>query len=260
MNQPRITREVQGHVLLIGLNRPDKYNAFDLQMLAELGDAYTHYEEDDNLRCAVVFGHGKHFTTGLDLAEVGPEAAKGKWLFDTDCVDPLQLAGRTRTKPVICAVHGWCLTIGIELMLAADIRVCTTDTRFGQIEIKRGIFPFGGATVRWPAVTGWGNAMRYLLTGDVLGGTEAHRIGLVQEVVEGASSLELATQLAERVAAQAPLGVRATLASARQSVLDGPEAAASDLMRRAVGLFHSDDAREGVRSFLERRDGRFTGK
>jgi enoyl-CoA hydratase len=259
MSHTRITTEIRDHVFLIGLNRPDKYNAFDLQMLHELGSAFTEYERDRSLRCAVLFGHGKHFTTGLDLAEVGPEAAKGKWLFDAGGVDPLQLVGRERTKPLICAVHGWCLTIGIELMLAADIRVATTSTKFGQIEVKRGIFPFGGATVRWPAVTGWGNAMRYLLTGDILDGTEAHRIGLVQEVVDAETSLDAAVELAQRVAAQAPLGVQATLASARQAVHDGPEAAISDLMRHAMKLFNSDDAKEGVRSFVERRDGRFTG-
>lgn len=256
----RISTEVRGHVFLIGLNRPDKYNAFDLQMLQELGEAFSRYEREDALRCAVLFGHGKHFTSGLDLAEVGPEAAKGKWLFDSDGVDPLQLVGEPRTKPLVTAVHGWCLTIGIELMLASDIRVAAETTKFGQIEIKRGIFPFGGATVRWPAATGWGNAMRYLLTGDTFDGTEAHRIGLVQDVVPGDACLDHAIALAERVAKQAPLGVRATLASARHAHRDGDEAAISDLMRQAMTLFATDDAREGVASFKERREGRFTGK
>lgn len=259
MTSPRITTETRDHVFFIGLNRPDKYNAFDLRMLDELGQAYTAYEEDRSLRCAVLFGHGKHFTTGLDLAEVGPAAAKGEWLFDTDGVDPLQLVGGARKKPVVCAVHGWCLTIGIELMLASDIRVATTSAKFGQIEVKRGIFPFGGATVRWPAVTGWGNAMRYLLTGDTFDGAEAYRIGLVQEAVDAESALDAAVALAERIALQAPLGVQATLASARQAIQDGPDAAISDLMRHAMRLFDSDDAREGVHSFLERRDARFTG-
>ena len=100
-------------------------------------------------------------------------------------------------------------------MLACDVRVAARDTRFGQIEIKRGIYPVGGATLRMPRELGWGNAMRWLLTGDELGAEEALRIGLVQELVEPGEQLERALALGERIAAQAPLGVRATLASAR---------------------------------------------
>jgi enoyl-CoA hydratase/carnithine racemase len=259
MTEARITTETRGRVFLIGLNRAEKYNAFDLRMLRELGEAFTRYEDDEDLWCAVLFGHGEHFTSGLDLGEVGPEVAKGASLFDPSGVDPLQLSGRIRTKPLITVVHGWCLTIGIELMLASDIRIAASDTKLGQIEIKRGILPFGGATLRWPAVSGWGNAMRYLLTGDTFTAGEALRIGLVQEVVED-GHLEAAIALAQRVAAQAPLGVRATLASARQAVVDGQEAAASDLMRHAMTLFSSDDAKEGVASFLERREAKFTGR
>src|SRR5207253_9310001 len=99
-------------------------------------------------------------------------------------MDPLVIPGPRLTNPIISAVQGICLTIGIELMLAADIRVAASNARFAQIEIKRGLYPFGGATIRFARETGWGNAMRYLLTGDEFNAAEAHRIGLVQEVVE----------------------------------------------------------------------------
>lgn len=256
---PRITTEVKGHLFLIGLNRPDKLNAFDLKMLTELAQAYTAYEESPALRCAVVFAHGKGFTAGLDLANVGPAAQTGESLFPSDLVDPLSLHGRIRTKPVVMAVHGWCLTIGIEMMLASDIRIASENTRFGQIEIKRGIFPFGGATFRWPAVSGWGNAMRYLLTGDTLDAPEALRIGLVQEVTPEGQQLERAIALAETIAAQAPLGVQATLASARIARDQGPHAAATALPSQTVALFKTQDAQEGVSSFVERREARFQG-
>ncbi len=258
--EPRIVTETRDHVLLVGLNRPTKRNAFDLAMLRGLAEAVTRYEDDAALRCAVLYGVGDHFTAGLDLAEVGPAVASGQSLFPEGSVDPLGLFGRKRDKPLIMAVRGWCLTIGIELCLAADIRIAATGTRFGQIEINRGIFPFGGATIRLPQVAGWGNAMRWLLTGDEFDAAEALRIGLVQEVVSPGAELERALEIARTVAKRAPLGVQATLASSRLAVEQGPEAAANALPAQAAKLMASDDAREGMMSFIERREGRFTGR
>lgn len=256
----RITFERIGRVARIGLNRAAKRNAFDLLMLRELSQALTDYEEDAELWCAVLFAHGDHFTAGLELNEVGPAVASGAPLFPEGLVDPLGLHGRAREKPLVIAVQGYCLTIGIELALASDIRLAADTTRFGQIEIKRGILPFGGATTRMPALTGWGNAMRYLLTGDMFDAAEALRIGLVQEVVPAAELLERATALAARVSAQAPLGVRATLASARHAMSEGESAEAPKLIERARAIMATEDAAEGVRSFLERRDAVFKGR
>lgn len=256
----RITLETRGHVLMIGLHRADKRNAFDLAMLRGLAAAMTRYDDDPELRCAVVFGHGEHFTAGLDLAEVGPAVAAGQPLFPEGAVDPLGLYGRVRRKPLVMAAQGWCLTIGIELLLAADIRVAASDTRFGQIEIKRGIFPFGGATLRLPQVAGWANAMRWLLTGDTFDASEALRIGLVQEVTEPGRQVERAAELAAAVARQAPLGVQATLRSARTCVEQGQAAALAPMMADVQAIMRSDDAAEGLRSFVERREARFTGR
>lgn len=256
-----ITTEARGHVFLIGLNRPKKLNAFSVQMLHELAQAFTHFEDTPDLRCAVLFAHGDHFTAGLDLAEVGPHVASGSPLFPEDGVDPFGLfGGRTRTKPVVCALKGYCFTIGIELALACDIRVAATSCKIAQIEIKRGIMPFGGATLRWPLISGWGNAMRYLLTGDEFGAEEALRIGLAQEIAEPDAVDARAIELAETIAKQAPLGVYATLASARRAVNEGPEAAADGLIDEARKLMASEDAREGLMSFTERREANFQGK
>jgi len=257
---PRITTETREHVLLIGLDRADKRNAFDLAMLRELAQAFTHYEDTSELRCAVLFGHGEHFTAGLDLAEVGQAVARGEPLFPADAVDPLGLHGRARSKPLVIALQGWCLTIGIELALAGDIRVAARNTRFGQIEIKRGIFPFGGATLRMPQQLGWGNAMRYLLTGDTFDAAEALRIGLVQEVAEDGQHLERAAAIAATIARQAPLAVAATLRSARVAQTHGEAAALAPMMAEVRTVMASDDAREGLQSFVERRDARFTGR
>jgi len=257
-DDPRISLEKRGHLLLIGFNRPKKMNAFDTPMLKELAGAFETYEKDDDARCAVVFAHGEHFTAGLDLADVGPKVAAGAALYGGDAIDPWGLHGRARTKPVVVAVHGRCLTLGIELCLALDVVVASSDARFAQIEIKRGIFPFGGATFRFVQAAGWGNAMRWLLTGDEFGAEEAHRIGLVQEVVAPGAALARAVAIAETIAAQAPLGVRATIASARKAFVEGEAARA--LLPEVQRLMASADAREGLLSFLERRTAKFEGK
>jgi len=259
-DRPRVRTEVHDGVLLVLLDRAEKRNAFDLQMLRELSEAITAYEADEALRCAVLGAEGEHFTTGLDLAEVGPAVRGGAPLFPEGAVDPLGLQPPLRTKPLVMAVQGWCLTIGIELLLATDVRLAATGTRFGQIEINRGIFPFGGATVRLPQVAGWGNAMRWLLTGDVFDAQEALRIGLVQEVVEPETLRERAMTLAATIAKRAPLGVRATLASAAQAEREGLQPAFDDLLPVAMRLMGSEDAAEGLRSFVERRDGDFKGR
>jgi len=258
--QDRVTLETRDHVLLIGLNRADKRNAFDRALLTQLAAALTRYEDEPELRCAVLFAHGDHFTAGLDLGEVGPAVASGEALFPEGMVDPCGLHGRVREKPLVTAVQGWCLTIGIELLLASDIRVAASDTKFGQIEIKRGIFPFGGATLRLPQIAGWGDAMRWLLTGDTFDAAEARRLGLVQEVVEPGQQVERAAALAASIAKQAPLGVRATLKSARLAVEQGQAAALAGMMADVRQLMTSEDAREGLMSFLERREAKFRGR
>ena len=126
--------------------------------------------------------------------------------------------------------------------------------------MKRGIFPFGGATLRSVQASGWGNAMRWLLTGDEFGAEEALRIGLVQEVAAKGAHLERAIAIAETIAAQAPLGVQATLVSARNRLEHGFEKAAQDLVPEILGLMKTEDAREGMMSFVERRAAKFEGR
>jgi enoyl-CoA hydratase/carnithine racemase len=146
-------------------------------------------------------------------------------------------------------------------LLAADIRIAASNARFAQLEIRRGIYAFGGATVRLPRDAGWGNAMRWLLTGEAYDAAEAHRIGLVQEVVAPGRELDRALELAEMVAEKsAPLGVKATLASAHRARLEGEMAALERLDSDMAELFDTEDGREGLRSFIERREARFVGR
>jgi len=248
-------------VLLIGLNRPQKLNAFTGEMLDALSAAYTRYDRDANLRCAVLFAHGKDFTAGLDLASLAPRVRAGEnILWPKSGIDPLGLQGPPCSKPIVTALQGRVFTLGIELALASDVRLCSDDASFAQLEVARGIFPFGGATFRAPAQLGWGNAMRFLLTAEAFGAVEALRIGLVQEVTPRDALLGRAIAIAERMAAQAPLGVAATLASARLGRDEGQGAAMMALTAQVVKLMASEDAREGVQSFVERRAAKFTGK
>ena len=146
------------------------------------------------------------------------------------------------------------MTLGIELLLAADIRLASSDVRFAQLEIQRGIYPFGGATIRLPREAGWGNAMRWLLTGDEYDATEAHRIGLIQEITKPGAHLDRAVELAERIAGRsAPLAVRTTLSSAQRAMAEGHAAAAARLNDDMVALLRTEDGTEGMMSFLERR-------
>jgi len=256
-----VTIERRGHMLLMGLNRPARRNAFTLRMFEQLALAYGELERDPELRCGVLFAHGEHFTGGLDLGEVAPVVIDGGGLpVPEGGRQPWRLDGPW-TTPVVIAVQGWCITIGIELLLAADVRIASADTRFAQLEVQRGIYPFAGATVRMPREAGWGNAMKHLLTGDPFDAAEAHRMGLVQEVVEPGRQLQRATELAERIAtAAAPLGVAATLRSAHRAIAGDEAGAIARLQADAVPLFASEDGAEGMRSFLERRPARFTGR
>lgn len=257
-----VTVELVDHVLHIGLNRPHKRNAFDQAMLAELAAAYGRLEDDPEAWVGVLFAHGKDFTAGLDLAQVAGPILEGDTSYlDAPAIDPWGLTGRARTKPIVAAAQGRCLTLGIELLLASDIRVAANDTTFAQIEVLRGIYPFGGATIRFTAQTGWGNAMRWMLTGDEFNAAEALRIGLIQESVEPGTQIDRAVELAERIAQRAaPRGVSATLVSARRALVEGPQAAADALLADVADLLRSPDAMEGLQSFLERRPAVFTGR
>jgi enoyl-CoA hydratase len=258
----RITVELDGHVLLIAVDRPEKKNAFDLAAIEQLAAAYARLAEDPDCRVGVLHTRGPHFSAGLDLAEVGPAVAQRgpEVLAGPGRYDPFGVWGEQVPKPVVMAVNGIAYTLSIELALASDIVVAADDVRFRQLEVGRGILPFGGGTFRAPLALGWGNAMRFLLTGAEFGAEEARRIGLVQEVVPAGTHVERAIELARVIAAQAPLGVQGTLANARVARRSLEQAAVAHLRGVLPQVLASEDAAEGIRSFVERREGRFTGR
>jgi enoyl-CoA hydratase/carnithine racemase len=259
-NDGSITTEVRDHILLIGINRPEKYNSYTPYMERQLIDAYTRLDEDPDLWVGVVFGHGKNFCAGLDLPKwtelMATETARMDPVRD---VDPVAL-GRACRKPIVSAVQGITYTFGIELVLAGDIVIAADDCRFSQLEPKWGIHATGGATFRITERAGWGNAMYHLLTADEFNAAEAYRIGLVQEVVPAGSQLDRAIEIAERISTQAPLAVQATKASARRFVNEGVDACIAALNPVQAKLSASEDAKEGVKAFSERRATVFKGK
>lgn len=251
-----IRTEGRGQVLMIGIDRPAKYNGFSPKMFRELAEAYSTYEASDDWRCAVLYAEGEHFTAGLDLTLMDVQAR----LFPEGEIDPLGLRPPLRTKPVVCAVRGICFTIGIELALASDVVIAAGDTRFAQMEVKRALLAFGGAPIRMVQSAGWGNAMRWLLTGDEFDAAEAYRLGLVQEVVAPGRDIERALEIAESIADRAPLAVRAMIEAARTALLEGPQATVARdpaLVRRVT---ESEDFAEAVASFRERREPVYRGR
>lgn len=258
-HQGKVSREVRDNIMLIGLDRATKRNAFDSYMIHDLSVALTEYEDGEDLRCAVIFAHGEHFTAGLDLVELQPKLASGVFHFNPNEINPWGTSSRKRTKPVIVAVQGYCYTAGIELMLNADLVIAQDNTQFAQMEVQRGILPFGGATIRFVQAAGWTKAMRYLLTGAPFSAQDALAMNLITEI-STTVPLDRALELAEHICRAAPLAVQATLASAQEATLQGAEVAFSNLQLHLNPLLHSQDAQEGVMAMLERRAPKFKGK
>lgn len=254
----RVTRH--DAVLHIEFNRPEKRNSATIAMLQELALAFGELDRDPLLRVGVVSGVGDHFTGGLDLADVSSHLkAEGLWYVPEGGLDPWGVQSRPVSKPVIVAVNGTCFTLGIELILAADIAIAATDSSFAQLEVSRAILPFGGATLRFAGRCGWGNAMRWMLTGERFDSAEAHRIGLVQELTPPGEHVRRALALAQTVASQAPLAVQATLASARLARSEGESVSAQSLQPELMRLLGTKDAARGMQAFMTRTDAIYEG-
>ena len=260
MSSGKVSREIIDHMMLIGLDRVAKRNAFDSHMIEDLSLALTEYENNPELRCAVIFAHGDHFTAGLDLVELQPKIPQGIFNFGESQINPWGVGGRRRTKPVVVAVQGICYTAGVELMLNADVVIASENTVFGQLEVLRGIMPFGGATVRFVQAAGWQKAMPYFLTGKTFNSKTADQLNLVSEIVENGKQLQRAIEIAKEICIAAPLAVQALLASATDAVTQGQTFAFQNMDSYLKPMFVSEDAQEGVRAMLERRLPQFKGQ
>lgn len=258
------TEVLDDHILVMTVDRTAKKNAFTPKIAHELEDALTRLDDDPDLFVGVLTFAGEHTTAGLEMPlffsdEALAAEAQRRASQSTAPVDPYGL-GRRLTKPRITAVQGITFTIGIEIALAGDIIIAASDLRMCQLEPKRGLAPLGGATVRYVQRGGWGNAMYHLLRADEFGADEAYRIGLVQEVVDPGRQRERAIELARDMLQCSPTALRHTIANARIALdVDEPTAiAAIAEMERTVRA--TEDFREGIASFVERRPARFTGR
>jgi len=261
--------EKKGHIVRITLNRPEKRNAIDPEMMVKLGEAWINFEKDDDLRVAIVTGAGdKSFCAGADLARLiplmtGARQPEDEWDKRLRSEANLGRAALLRDfplyKPVISAINGYCLAAGTELMQGTDIRIASENATIGLTEVKRGIAPAGGGIARMPRQVPFAKAMEILLVGDAIPAEEARLIGLVNYVVPQGELMAKAEEFAAKIAENGPLAVR----KIKEAVMRGlglPMEDAYKIEGQAVAeVMASEDAREGPLAFMERRPPKFTG-
>ena len=258
MSEGKIRTEAHDHIFQIIIDNPAKKNAFSPQMMEQLSDALTELHNNDSYWVGVVCAEGKDFTAGLDMPKFfGPTAEKRNSREGN--VDAFALQKRCK-KPIVTAVQGIVFTIGIEMMLAGDIVVAADDCRFCQMESKRGIAPLGGAHFRFLTRAGWGDAMYHLLLCDEFNAQRAYKIGLVQEVVAPGKQIERAMEIAQLIAGNAPMGIQVTKEAALKYIEGGERAAIDYIPKIKARVLNSEDAKEGIQSFIERRAAVFRGR
>ncbi len=251
--------EKKGPLAYITLNRPEKLNALNSTVRREVMEAVDALAVDDDVRVAILHGAGdKAFVAGADVSEFAARSpADQRELYNHRRVYD---AVAEFPKPILCAVHGYCLGGGSELALACDLRVADRTAQFAQAEIRLGLIPGAGGTQRLARLVGPGQAMRIALSGDTVDAEEAHRIGLVEFLVDEGKHLEKATEVAERMARWSPVALRLAKRAIRAAA-ETPLSAGLELERELfLAAFASEDGREGVTAFVEKRRPSFRGR
>jgi enoyl-CoA hydratase len=256
--------EQRGHVLVLTMNRPEAKNALSPEMLVGLADAWDRVDTDDSIRVAVLTGAGGVFCAGADLkamndAQNTSDAAQ-RMRTDAGLAWKALLRNHRLTKPLIAAVEGYAVAGGTEILQATDIRVAAESAMFGVVEVTRALFPVGGSTVRLRRQIGYTKAMELLLTGETISAAEAERIGLIGRVVADGEALSNALAIADRIAANGPLAVRAIKRSVQET--EGlPEAEALRIeLEIGLPIFATADAKEGTLAFKEKRPPHYEGR
>jgi enoyl-CoA hydratase len=260
---PHLLVERDGHVVTVTMNRPEARNAMDLEMLARLADAWRMIDEDPEVRVAILTGAGGHFCAGSDLKQMhNPPADEwaARFKADPDLHWKAFLRHYRLAKPLIAAVEGYAIAGGMEILQGTDIRVAGQSAKFGVSEVRWGLFPLGGSTVRLRRQIPYTHAMDLLLTGRHVGAEEAQRIGLIGRVVADGAALDEARRIAAEIAANGPFAVQSIKQSVmRTEALPEAEALAIEL-ELGWKVFNSEDAKEGPRAFAEKRKPQFKGR
>ncbi len=252
-----ILTETRGNVGLVTLNRPNVRNALSSQLLRELMDALEEFDRDDSVGAMVVAGNEKAFAAGADIKEMVDNTAHQ--MKDSSFISSFARITNIR-KPVIAAVSGWALAGGLEVVLSCDMVVASETAKFGQPEITIGVIPGAGGTQRLTRLVGKPIAMEMILNNRTLSAVEALEFGLVNRVVEVEAYLEEAVKLASEIASRAPLAVRAAKKMINQSFELPLREALSEERKEFYNLFDTEDQKEGMRAFIEKRQPKWKGK
>jgi enoyl-CoA hydratase len=264
VSEPHLLLERDGHVATVTLNRPEARNALSSEMIVRLADAWTELDADPEVRVIVVTGAGGHFCAGADLKAMAAGHPDDEWTPRFAADPDLHWKGLLRhfrpRQPIVAAVEGYAVAGGTEILQAMDLRVAGESATFGVAEVRRGLFPLGGSTVRLRRQIPYTVAAELLLTGRQMSAPEAKEVGLIGHVVPDGAALAKARELADQIAANGPLAVQAVLRSLRESAdLTETEGLAREL-ELGWPVFASEDAKEGPRAFAEKRPPTFTGR
>ncbi len=261
--------EQADHVAIVRLNRSEKRNSLNPEMVVRMASVWEQVQSDESIRVVVITGEGEAFCAGGDLGKLipiinGAKQPEDEW--ETTLASNRKLLTRALlrdidvVKPVIAAINGDAVAGGMELVLGTDIRIAARGARLGLQEVKFGVFPGGGGSVRLPAQLPHAIALEMLVSGELRLAEDLESYGLINHVVDREDVFQTAMDIAQKVAANAPLSVQAVRKSARDSV--GLETA--DALRReneiSRPIWKSKDAREGPRAFVEKRPPRFIGR
>jgi len=259
--------EREGRCLVVTLNRPEKKNAVNCEVMCRLYDAWLELDREEELRVAILTGRGDTFCAGMDLAEIGKlrsGVSDDEWIErvrkEPQVIYGAWLKTHRPTKPVILAAEGVARAGGTEILQGTDIRIAGESARFGVTEVQRGLFPMAGSAVRLRRQIPYAIAAEMLLAGEDLPARRAHELGLVNHVVPDGQALAKAREIAARIAENGPLAVKAILATLRETETLPEDKAFEIEQRHGMQVMMSRDAAEGPRAFLEKRKPVFEGR